>query len=193
VAEFQRILNDEVTKRGRARGVPMPDLNELARHPLPLRRYCFPNFFLLAQFGNMASYRIRPLTAETCLFEIWSLVLYPEGEERPRPIAPEPIGLNDPRYAEIPLQDYDNLPRLQRGLHSASFKYMRLSRAVEGLISNYQRLIDGYLGGVEEEKLVKASQITSAGLDWPIEDIGFGPAPLEVVQMERFSTVQKLK
>ncbi len=54
---------------------------------------------------------------------------------------------------------------------------MVLSREVEGLISNYQRLIDGYLAGESEENLCQASQITSAGLDWPIEDIGFGPRP----------------
>jgi hypothetical protein len=61
------------------------------------------------------------------------------------------------------------------------------------LISNYQRLLDGYLSGVEEEKLAAASRITSAGLDWPIEDIGFGPAPDEVHGGERFTTVQKLR
>ncbi len=190
--EFQRIVNDEITQRGRARGVPMPDLNELARHPDPLRRYVFPNHFLLSQFGNMASYRIRPLTAETCLFELASLILYPEDEKRPRP-TPEFMPYNDPRYPPITQQDYSNLPEQQLGLHSSSFEYMRLSEKIEGLISNYQRLLDGYLSGVEDEKLAAASRITSAGLDWPIEDIGFGPGPdKEIAPAHRFTTVQKL-
>jgi len=191
--EFQRVVNDEITRRGRARRVPMPDLNELARHPDPLRRYVFPNHFLLTQFGNMASYRIRPLTPETCLFELASLILYPEDEKRPRPSMPDPIPADDPRYPPISQQDYSNLPEQQIGLHSSSFKYMRLSRTIEGLISNYQRLLDGYLLGIEEEKLAAASRIASAGLDWPIEDIGFGPTPQEVVAGERFTTVQKLR
>ncbi len=84
-------MHDEITRRARAKGIPMPDLNEIATIREPLRRYCFPNVFLLARFGNMAAYRIRPLTAETTLFEIWSLILYPEGEKRERPIAPTPI------------------------------------------------------------------------------------------------------
>jgi hypothetical protein len=70
---------------------------------------------------------------------------------------------------------------------------MRLSNAIEGLISNYQRLIDGFIGGVEEEKLAGASQIASAGLDWPIEDIGFGPTPAKKAEVEAFSTVPKFK
>jgi len=190
--EFQRIVNDEITQRGRARGVPMPDLNELARHPDPLRRYVFPNHFLLSQFGNMASYRIRPLTAETCLFELASLILYPEDEKRPRP-TPEIMPYDDPRYPPITQQDYSNLPEQQLGLHSRSFDYMRLSKKIEGLISNYQRLLDGYLSGVDEEKLAAASRITSAGLDWPIENIGFGPGPeKEITPAHRFTTVQKL-
>jgi hypothetical protein len=120
-------------------------------------------------------------------------MLYPEGEKRERPIAPTSIPADDPSYPQIPPQDYSNLPKQQLGLHSRSFKHMLLSREVEGLISNYQRLIDGYLAGESEEKLCKASQITSAGLDWPIEDIGFGPVPKEVVRGEAFSTVQKIR
>jgi phenylpropionate dioxygenase-like ring-hydroxylating dioxygenase large terminal subunit len=190
--KFQAALNAEITKRARAKGIPMPDLTEISAIKEPLRRYCFPNFFLLARFGNMAAYRIRPLGPESTMFEIWSLILYPENEKRERPLAPTPIPSDDPSYPEIPPQDYSNLPNQQLGLHSSSFKHMMLSREVEGLISNYQRLIDGYLSGESEEKLCKASQIVSAGLDWPIENIGFGPAPKEMVRGEAFSTVIKI-
>jgi phenylpropionate dioxygenase-like ring-hydroxylating dioxygenase large terminal subunit len=193
IGAFQHELNEEITRRARAKGIPMPGLNEIAAIKEPIRRYCFPNFFLLARFGNMAAYRIRPLGPESTLFEIWSLILYPEDEKRDRPVAPTPVALDDPSYPEIPPQDYSNLPRQQQGLHASGFKHMLLSREVEGLISNYQRLIDGYLAGESREALCKASQIASAGLDWPIEDIGFGPAPKEVVRGEAFSTVVKLR
>jgi phenylpropionate dioxygenase-like ring-hydroxylating dioxygenase large terminal subunit len=193
LAKFQVELNKEITKRARDKGIPMPDLQEISAIKEPLRRYCFPNTFWLIRFGNMAAYRVRPLGPESTLFEIWSLMLYPEGEKRERPIAPTSIPADDPSYPQIPPQDYSNLPKQQLGLHSRSFKHMLLSREVEGLISNYQRLIDGYLAGESEEKLCKASQITSAGLDWPIEDIGFGPVPKEVVRGEAFSTVQKIR
>ncbi len=193
IGQFFQVVNEEITRRGRERGVPVPDLNELAAHPDPLRRFVFPNYFLLTQYGNMTMYRIRPLTAETCLFEEASLILYPKDEPRPRPMPAERVALDDPRLPPITQQDFRNIPRQQEGLHADGFKEMRLSNAIEGLISNYQRLIDGYLGGIEEKKLAAASQIASAGLDWPIEDIGFGPAPAQVAEVRPFATAPKLE
>ena len=48
-----------------------------------------------------------------------------------------------------------------------------LGQGGEGLISNYQRLIDGYIAGRDTKELVKASQIVNGGFDAPILDIGF--------------------
>jgi phenylpropionate dioxygenase-like ring-hydroxylating dioxygenase large terminal subunit len=172
--EWYRLLNDEITKRNRARGVAYPDLNELAmKHYAAPVQFIFPHYFLLPMFGNMSSYRIRPIGPESCLFEIWSLVLYPEDEKRDRPVTPVPKAYDDQSFPPIPRQDYSNLPRQQLGLHSKGFDYMRLSRNVEGMISNYQRLIDGFLGGVEADKLTKGTQVASGELDDPIKDIGF--------------------
>ena len=167
-------LNDEIVKRGRARGVPVPDLNDLMmNNPAPAVQFIFPNYFLLPQFGNMAGYRIRPLTAETCLFELFSLTLYPEDEKRERPVAPTPMPYDGPHYPPIPAQDYSNIPRQQLGLHSKGFEYMRLSHEIEGLISNYNRVIDGFLEGVDREKLVIGMQVACGALDTPISDLGF--------------------
>jgi hypothetical protein len=133
----------------------------------------FPHYFLLPVYGSMSSYRIRPLTAETCLFELWSLILYPENEEREPPVAPVPMPSNSQDFPEIPRQDYSNLPLQQLGLHAKGFEFMRLAREKEGMISNYQRLIDGYLAGVDAAKLAKATQIVNHDFNGPIKDIGF--------------------
>jgi phenylpropionate dioxygenase-like ring-hydroxylating dioxygenase large terminal subunit len=171
LVEWGRLAKDAITERYRERGVDYPDLNSLpAVAPV---QFLFPHYFMLPMYGNMSSYRIRPLTPETCLFEIWSLVRYPEGEARPRPLPPQPRRHDDPGFPEIPRQDYSNLPLQQEGLHAGGFDYMRLSRDVEGLISNYQRVIDGFLGGVAKEDLVKGLQVASGELDSPIADIGF--------------------
>jgi carnitine monooxygenase subunit len=167
-------LREEITSQGRARGVPVPDLNALeVTHPVKSVEFLFPNFFLLTMFSAMASYRIRPLGPESCLFELWSLALYPENEQRPRPVTPAPDAYDDPSYPEIPRQDYANLPLQQRGLHAGGFDYMRLSWREEGLISNYQRLIDGYLAGIEPASLAKATQVVCSGYNSPIQDLGF--------------------
>jgi phenylpropionate dioxygenase-like ring-hydroxylating dioxygenase large terminal subunit len=169
--EWYRQVNDAITQAARARNIPMPDLNALP--PIPQVNFCFPNFFLLPTFGNMGSYRIRPLGPEKCLFEVWGLSLYPTDETRPRPLAPKPVPHDDPSFPLIPSQDCANVVREQQGLHAQGFEYMRLAREVEGSISNYNRVIDGFLAGVDKASLVRAMQVASTPLDSPILDIGF--------------------
>jgi hypothetical protein len=50
---------------------------------------------------------------------------------------------------------------------------MRLSHSWEGLISNYQRLIDGFIAGVDLSTLTKATNVINEGYNAPIKDIGF--------------------
>ena len=170
---FFGTVNHQITAQGRASGIPVPDLNAVAvSDPVAAVEFMFPHYFLLPFFSAMSSYRVRPLGPESCLFEIWSLALYPEDEERPVPVAPHPMSHDDQSFPEIPRQDYSNLPLQQLGLHARGFEYMRLSKKVEGMISNYQRLIDGYLTGAEPGKLAKATQIVCSGYDAPIHDIG---------------------
>ena len=135
--------------------------------------FMFPHYFLLPMFAAMSSYRIRPLTPETCLFEIWSLVIRPEGEEL--------------RHADRSRRSCPTIRRTSRKFRgrtirtcrssssacTKAFEEMRLSREWEGLISNYQRLIDGYLAGLDDALLDKGQQRVNHGYDKPIIDIGF--------------------
>ncbi|MBV9993927.1 MAG: hypothetical protein JO127_01820, partial [Caulobacteraceae bacterium] len=173
-AEWNRRLGEEITQSDRAAGLDAPDFTQVDAEMVTSGvNFCFPNYFLLPAYGNCSSYRIRPLGPETCLFELWSLTLMPEDEKRDPPRAPTPMRHDDPSWPPIPKQDYSNLPDQQLGLHSGEFEYMRLSRDVEGLISNYQRLIDGFLAGVEQKKLVAAMSKVNGGIDEPIKDIGW--------------------
>ena len=58
-------------------------------------------------------------------------------------------------------------------LLTSLFDYMRLSKDTEGMISNYQRLIDGYLAGLDLGTLTKAQNVVNCGFETPIQDIGF--------------------
>ncbi|MBP6725505.1 MAG: hypothetical protein KA137_11725, partial [Halioglobus sp.] len=104
--------------------------------------------------------------------EIWSLAFLPDDDKRERVTKPTHLPYDSKDFPPIPQQDYSNLPLQQRGLHAGGFENMRLSHKVEGMISNYQRLIDGYLSGVEPDKLAKASQLVNSGFEKPILDIG---------------------
>ncbi len=174
IMAFYSRAQDEIAKDGYARGAPMFDLPKVsAETPAHDVEFMFPHFFLLPMFAAMSSYRIRPLTPETCLFEIWSLVLRPDGEEYDTPKQPTILPYDSAEFPEIPQQDYSNLPRQQLGLHAGEFTHMRLSKQYEGMISNHQRLIDGYLAGLPLETLAKATNVVNSGYNTPILDIGF--------------------
>jgi phenylpropionate dioxygenase-like ring-hydroxylating dioxygenase large terminal subunit len=164
----------QVSAQLKERGEPIPDLIAVAQSdPVNAVEFLFPHYFLLPYFSSMSAYRIRPLGPESCFFEIWSLTFFPEGEE-PEPVM-EPIVLpfDSPDFPPIPRQDYSNIPLQQKGVHASGFEFMRLSSRVEGMISNYQRIIDGYIAGLPGEKLAAATNKLGGNFDGPIEDLGF--------------------
>jgi nitrite reductase/ring-hydroxylating ferredoxin subunit len=175
VMTFYGILTTEVVKRGRARGEPTPDLAALAvSHPVNAVEFLFPHYFLLPFLTSMAAYRIRPLGPESCYFEIWSLTLFPEGQE-PAPVMEAVVLPHDSdKFPPIPRQDYSNIPRQQVGLHAEGFEFMRLGKDIEGLISNYHRVIDGYLQGAPMDKIAKATHLLAGNFDGPILDLEAG-------------------
>jgi nitrite reductase/ring-hydroxylating ferredoxin subunit len=159
---WDRTLNDRVVERHRAGGADMPDLNELEAQGIaePMC-YGFPHFFVLPMYSSASSYRFRPLGPEETLMEIWSLTRFaPDNEPGPLEV-PEVRECDDPRVPPIPTQDFSNLPRQQRGLHARGFEYMRLSDQIEGHISNYHRLIDGYLAGLPHDRLRKGLDVVN--------------------------------
>jgi len=169
---FYAKAQEAITKDGLERGAPMFDIQKVNQeHPFSDVEFMFPHYFLLPSFAAMSSYRIRPLTAETCYFELWSLVLRPEGEDYDTPTEPTFLPYDSDKYPEIPAQDYSNLPIQQLGLHN--FEFMRLAKDQEGMISNYQRLVDGYLADLDTETLRRAQNTVNSGYNAPIHDIGF--------------------
>ena len=136
----------------RARDCDFPDLNDLDRRGVidPIG-FCFPHYFILPQYSSASSYRIRPLGPEETLFEVWSLTRTRTTARKASPNPPEPLAPDDPSWPPIPAQDFSNLPRQQKGLHAKGFEYMRLSNQIEGLISNFERVVDGFLAGLPYE------------------------------------------
>jgi hypothetical protein len=110
--------------------------------------FVFPNFFVLPMYANALCYRIRPHNddPECCRFEVWSLTTYPEGQEPGRARLKGRFAQDDTEnWGLIPRQDFSNMERQQRGLHSDSFKAMRLATEWEGAITNLHREVDRYI------------------------------------------------
>jgi nitrite reductase/ring-hydroxylating ferredoxin subunit len=133
-------------------GIPMPAPSEhMAQWGAPV--FIFPNTFMFPMYGNCLCYRMRPHdgSPERTLFDMWSLTTYPEGEE---PGRAQMLGVFDKDDAEhwrlIPRQDFSNIERQQRGLHSRSFDRLRFSTDLERLILNLHEHIDRVIAaGVE--------------------------------------------
>ena len=175
MATWNRTLNDAVVRWHRDQGHDVPDLNELDEQGINLTFFHgFPHFFVLPMYSSASAYRFRPLGPEETLMEIWSLARFTEGEEQRRPTPPEVWECDDPRWPAIPAQDFSNLPRQQKGLHARGFEYMRLSRGLEGHISNFQRTVDGFLAGLPYERLLPAVQAVNVyPFEQPMLDLGF--------------------
>jgi phenylpropionate dioxygenase-like ring-hydroxylating dioxygenase large terminal subunit len=172
---WNRALNDAVVAWHRAAGHDMPDLNELEAHGLNREFFqCFPHYFVLPMYSSASSYRFRPLGPEETLMELWSLTRFSEDDAHEKPTPPEWWAPDDARWPPIPTQDFSNLPRQQKGLHARGFEYMRLSEAMEGHVSNFERTVDGYLAGLPHDRLLPAlGAVNVYPFDQPVLDLGF--------------------
>lgn len=175
MAGWYRALNDAVVAWHREQGCEIPDLNELEERGLcePMV-YCFPHYFVLPMYSSASSYRFRPLGPEETLMEIWSLTRFPKGGEPGRPQPPEVWEHDDPRWPPIPAQDFSNLPRQQRGIHLKGFTHVRISEHLEGHISNFERVLDGFLAALPYERLLPALRSVNVNpLEQPVAEIAF--------------------
>ena len=164
----------EITRQLRERGENVPDVLAVKQSdPVNAVEFLFPHYFILPTFTSFSAYRIRPLGPEKCFFEIWSLTHFPKGQEPEPVMEPTVLPYNSPEFPPIPRQDYSNIPIQQMGMHAEGFEFMRLSKEIEGLISNYHQIIDGYLAGVPQDKLAKANNMLGGNFDGPIYEFDF--------------------
>jgi phenylpropionate dioxygenase-like ring-hydroxylating dioxygenase large terminal subunit len=147
--QFGAALVQAIYEYAAGAGIPLP----MPDDPAALIRwggvfFVFPNFFILPQYGNALMYRSRPDRddPEACYFELWSVTIPPAHEPAAKPSFSGVFAPDDASaWPQIPLQDFSNIERQQRGLHTVGFERMRLSEAYEQGISNMHRELDRYL------------------------------------------------
>jgi phenylpropionate dioxygenase-like ring-hydroxylating dioxygenase large terminal subunit len=129
------------------KGINWPDLTPEYMNDAHHVWHVFPNtVFLHVSIDGVLWYRARPLKGnpERCLYDVWSLERYPEGEqpEYQHEVYPD-WRVADP--GRILAQDYGNLERVQRGMHSMAFRESRLNPRQEIVISNFHRALHDWL------------------------------------------------
>lgn len=129
-------------------GMPLPQLEPQAYQGWGGVFFMFPNYFILPMFGEAQIYRCRPdgTDPESCYFELWAVSLKPSHEGVGRANLDGVFEKDDAQaWPLVPRQDFSNVERQQRGLHSPTCQALRLSEGYEGNIANMHRELDRYL------------------------------------------------
>lgn len=143
-AEFIKAIYGKAAAEHRPMPVPTPQTASMWGGMI----FVFPNLLILPNLGNAMIYRVRPdgVNPDSCIFEIWSTRSYGAAETVPRA---EVIPVNDPTDPEqlllIPRQDFSNIPRVQRGVHSRGCKQVWLASHNEKIILGMHQELDRYL------------------------------------------------
>lgn len=132
---------------GRA-GIPLPKVAPEALSRWGGVFFVFPHFFVLPQYGNALNYRFRPVYGEPekCMLELWSVTMPTPGDDFGPPVMQGPFAPDDKEHwPTIPLQDFSNITRQQKGIHNRTFGALRISHVYEVGIANLHQEIDRYL------------------------------------------------
>ena len=144
-AEFIKALYGKAAAENRPMPVPKPETAAMWGGEV----FIFPNMLILPNIGNVMMYRIRPKgnDPDKCIFEIYSTKTYPADAKIPRTDIMEVNDATDPeQLLLIPRQDFSNVARIQRGLHSNGCKQVWLAEHSEIIIKNMHEELDRYLG-----------------------------------------------
>jgi len=119
--------------------------------------HVFPNLVFLMWPDGVLAYRARPdlHDPDYCIYDIWSLVRYAPGAEPP--LKREFYhGANDWRdntvenFGLILAQDFQNMSEVQRGMKSRGFRGSRTNPLQESAVSNFHKVLHGYVYGTTE-------------------------------------------
>ncbi|MDR3417285.1 MAG: aromatic ring-hydroxylating dioxygenase subunit alpha [Nevskia sp.] len=143
-AEYVKALYGTAMAERRPMPKPVPEILGMWGGEI----YIFPNLMILPQAGNAMIYRVRPdgFDPDRCIFEIFSTRTYPAAAKPPRAVVQTVTDIRDPEQVLlIPRQDLNNIPRMQKGLHSRGCKQIWLAAQEEKLILNMHQELDRYL------------------------------------------------
>ena len=109
--------------------------------------HVFPNtIFLHGTVDGVLWYRARPNgnDPESCLFDVWSLQRYGPGQEPPlvREFYNSP---SEGDWARIYLQDFANIPEINKGMKSRGFAGGRANPVQERAITHFHRVLREFI------------------------------------------------
>ncbi len=139
------------------RGVFWPQISPEHFVECGLDWHVFPNSAILPGMTYALCYRARPngYDPNSCIFEVYIIERYPEGE------APETEWVYEPdpseeKWRKILSQDFQNMPEIQKGIKSRGFQGPRPSPVQEVPVIHFHRTLAQYMGsGAPEDILAR--------------------------------------
>lgn len=129
------------------RGIPFPMLTPDEINRAGADWHLFPNMVFLPAPDAMLAYRARPdrNDPERCIFEVYSLVLYPDGEAPPLERQNFADWREHDAWGLILEQDFENMTEVQRGMRSMGFTGSRTNPVQERSVSNFHRALREFI------------------------------------------------
>jgi len=136
------------------RGVTWPTLDPELQPETGHDWHIFPNNVILQGITFALCYRARPNGSDpnSCIFEVYVIERYPEGQEP----GTEWVNVPDPkddRWPPVLQQDFDNMPYVQKGMKSRGFKGARPNPSQEATVIHFHRTLAEYMGTGAPEPL----------------------------------------
>ncbi|CAN7659472.1 aromatic ring-hydroxylating dioxygenase subunit alpha [Phenylobacterium sp. LjRoot225] len=130
-----------------ARGVVWPALDPEKTAEAGFDWHLFPNSVILPGVTFALCYRARPNGADpnSCIFEVYVIERFPEGEEPKTEWVYEPDPTEE-KWRLILSQDFQNMPKVQQGMKSRGFPGARPSPRQEVAIIQFHRMLAQYIG-----------------------------------------------
>lgn len=142
-----------------ARGVIWPEIDPAHLAISSAVWHVFPNTVLIPGITTALCYRVRPNgdDPDSCIFEVYVIERFPEGEE-PRTewvYEPDP---SEEKWRLILAQDFQNMPEVQKGMKSRGFVGPRPNPSQEVSVTHFHRNLADYMGtGAPEPIRTKVS------------------------------------
>jgi hypothetical protein len=142
-----RHLMETAALEDAARGVPWPQISDEHAAYIGHDWHIFPNLVMLIGPTFALCYRARPNghDPDSCIFEVFTLERFPEGQEPKTEWEhlPEPT---QESWKLILFQDFSNMADVQRGMKSRGYMGSRPSPVQEVSVIHFHRLLAKYMG-----------------------------------------------
>jgi nitrite reductase/ring-hydroxylating ferredoxin subunit len=152
--EVSAKLTELAREMDRTRGVIWPEVSAEHMRDTGFNWHAFPNSLIQPGLDCGLGIRVRPngYDPDSCIFEVFALERFPDGEAPATEHVFEPE-LSVEKWGLLFVQDFDNLPDVQRGMKCSGRQMVRPNPVMEKTIINFHRNLANYMGEGAPEPL----------------------------------------